>query len=76
MRFVPWEEWRDTVSEEDAKMSWDHIAHSPNYSIDKARRLLCYSPLYSSLQTVKEAVGWLVGQGKLQPGSATRNFAR
>jgi nucleoside-diphosphate-sugar epimerase len=60
LRFLPWEDWRGTVAEEDAEMTWDHIAHSPNCSIAKARRLLDYSPRYSSLQAVRESVGWLI----------------
>jgi nucleoside-diphosphate-sugar epimerase len=60
LRFQPWEEWRATVAEEDAEMTWDHIAHSPNCSIAKARRFLEYRPRYSSLQAVHESVTWLV----------------
>jgi nucleoside-diphosphate-sugar epimerase len=60
LRFLPWEDWRATVSEEEAGATWDHIAHSPNCSIAKARRLLGYQPRYSSLQAVTEAVDWLI----------------
>lgn len=59
LRFLPWEEWKQTVREEDAKVTWDHIAHSPNCSIEKAKRLLNYLPRYSSLQAVQEAVKFL-----------------
>lgn len=59
LRFLPWEEWRQTVSEQEAAATWDHISHSPNCSIQKARRLIGYAPRYSSLQAVREAVGWL-----------------
>jgi nucleoside-diphosphate-sugar epimerase len=59
LRFVPWEEWRKGVSEQDAAPTWDHIAHSPNCSIDKASRLLGYRPRYGSLQAVWEALDWL-----------------
>jgi nucleoside-diphosphate-sugar epimerase len=62
LRFLPWEEWRTTVSEQEAGATWDHIAHSPNCSIDKARRLLNYQPRYSSLQAVDEALRWLIEQ--------------
>jgi nucleoside-diphosphate-sugar epimerase len=54
--FKPWEEWKTTVSQRDAELTWDHIAHSPNGSIEKAKRLLNYQPRYSSLQAVQEAV--------------------
>jgi len=57
--FLPWDKWKETVSEADAEATWDHIAHSPNCSIEKARRLLNYSPRYSSLQAVQEAVSYL-----------------
>jgi nucleoside-diphosphate-sugar epimerase len=56
LRFLSWESWKEGVSEEDAAMTWDHIAHSPNCSIAKARRLLGYEPRYSSLQAVFEAL--------------------
>jgi len=54
--FLPWEQWKLTVSDKDAQSTWDHIAHSPNCSIAKARELLDYSPRYTSLEAVQEAV--------------------
>ena len=65
LRFAPWEKWRETVSQEDSQASWDHISHSPNCSIAKARRLLNYQPRYSSLQAVQEAVEWLIENQEL-----------
>jgi nucleoside-diphosphate-sugar epimerase len=67
LRFLPWEEWRSTVSGTDAEMTWDHIAHSPNCSIFKAQRLLDYRPRYSSLQAVRESVDWLIEHGMIRP---------
>ncbi len=60
LRYLPWEDWRTTVSEQEAIATWDHIAHSPNCSIAKAQRLLDYRPRYSSLQAVYEALTWLI----------------
>jgi nucleoside-diphosphate-sugar epimerase len=60
LAFLPWEEWRKTVSEAESAATWDHIAHSPNCSIAKARRLLGYQPRYTSLQAVQESVAWLI----------------
>jgi nucleoside-diphosphate-sugar epimerase len=60
LEFASWSEWLKTVSEEDSQATWDHIAHSPNCSIDKARRFLNYQPHYTSLQAVQEAVEWLI----------------
>jgi len=60
LRFLSWDEWRNTVSKEDAAATWDHIAHSPSCSIEKARRLLVYQPRYSSLEAVFESLRWLI----------------
>ncbi|XOV91310.1 MAG: NAD-dependent epimerase/dehydratase family protein [Bacteroidota bacterium] len=54
--FLPWEEWKKGVSDKDAELTWDHIAHSPNGSIEKAKRILKYSPQYSSLEAIQESV--------------------
>ena len=63
LRFMPWEEWKTTVSVEEASATWDHIAHSPCCSIAKAQRWLDYQPRYSSLQAVYESVNWLIEHG-------------
>jgi nucleoside-diphosphate-sugar epimerase len=63
IRFLPWEEWRATVSAKDAAFTWDHIARSPNCSIEKARRLLGYEPRYRSLEAIRESLAWLCESG-------------
>jgi nucleoside-diphosphate-sugar epimerase len=68
LRFVPWEQWREGVSERDAATTWDHIAHSPNCSIDKAVRALGYWPRYGSLEAVWEALVWLAEHGTIDAG--------
>ena len=70
LTFLPWEAWCGTVSKDEADATRDHIAHSPNCSIDKARRRLGYEPRYSSLQAVQESVGWLLEHGQI-PGLDT-----
>ncbi len=65
LRFQPWEEWRGTVPREESEMTWDHIAHSPNCSIEKARTLLGYSPRYTSLEAVREALDLLIERGDI-----------
>jgi nucleoside-diphosphate-sugar epimerase len=65
LQYLPWETWRATVTADEAQATWDHIAHSPNCDIAKARRLLGYQPRYSSLQAVYEAVGWLMAHGEV-----------
>jgi nucleoside-diphosphate-sugar epimerase len=65
LKFLPWPEWRMTVTDAESKATWDHIAHSPNCSIAKAERLLEYRPRYSSLDAVYEAVQWLIAHGQV-----------
>lgn len=66
LRFLPWEEWKKTVSTEEAEATWDHITHSPCCSIAKAERLLNYRPRYSSLQAIDEALDWMIQQRVIQ----------
>ena len=56
LSFLPFEQWKAAVSERDARVTFDHIAHSPNCSIDKARRLLEFNPRYSSLEAIQESI--------------------
>jgi nucleoside-diphosphate-sugar epimerase len=56
LAFLPWEEWRQTVSEDEAAATLDHIAHSPHGSIAKARARLGYAPRYTSLEAVIESI--------------------
>lgn len=66
LQYVPWEEWRQSVTPDEARATWDHIAHSPNASIAKAQRLIGYQPRYSSLQAVQESVAWLIERGEIR----------
>jgi len=54
--FLPWEEWRRSVSERDAAITRDHIVHSPHASIRKARAALAYAPQYSAIAAARDAV--------------------
>jgi nucleoside-diphosphate-sugar epimerase len=65
LQFIPWQEWKEGVSVEEADITWDHLAHSANGSIEKARQLLRYQPRYTSLQAIQESVTWIREQGKL-----------
>lgn len=66
LRYLPWSEWKETVTPQEAAYTWDHIAHSPCASIEKARTRLEYAPRYSSLDAVREAVDWLAAAGRVQ----------
>jgi nucleoside-diphosphate-sugar epimerase len=63
LEFLPWPEWKERQSTEDAAATWEHISRSPNASIEKAQRLLGYQPRYTSFEAVFEALEWLVAQG-------------
>ncbi len=63
LTFAPWPDWEKTVSRETADETWEHIRHSPVGSSEKAQRMLGYSPRYSSLQAVREALAWLIRNG-------------
>jgi len=63
LTYLPWDEWKKAASAPDAAATWDHIAHSPSCSIEKARRLIGYEPRYGSLEAVCESVDWLAERG-------------
>ena len=65
LSYLGWDEWQETVSEEDARATEDHVRHSPNCSIERARERLGYEPRYSSERTLREAVDWLVEEGEI-----------
>ncbi len=65
LSFLGWDDWKKTVTESEADGTYDHIAHSPNASIAKAKRLLNYQPRYTSLESIFESVAWLVDDGQI-----------
>ena len=56
LAFLPWHEWKETVSERDAALTRDHMLHSPCASIEKARRVLGFEPRYTAIEAVRDAV--------------------
>jgi nucleoside-diphosphate-sugar epimerase len=66
LEFLPYERWAESQTPEDAQATWEHIARSPNCSMEKARRLLGFQPRHSSLQAVQEAVEWLIANGRVE----------
>jgi nucleoside-diphosphate-sugar epimerase len=68
LRFEAFDAWAQGVDPDVAHTSWEHIAHSPSMSIDKARSLLGYTPRYSSLEAIRESLAWLIAQGEVDTG--------
>ena len=65
LRFVPFDQFTDSLPEQFREAAFEHIARSHAVSIEKARRVLGYEPRYTSLQAVAEAVEWLRQEGRL-----------
>lgn len=59
LHLLPFDQFRSEVGDANADISWEHVSRSPSASIEKARRLLGYSPRYTSLQAVREALAAL-----------------
>ena len=66
LSFLSWEKWKETASEDDAKVTWDHLLHSSCCSIEKARAVLGYQPRHTSLEAVKESLAWLIQNGRIE----------
>jgi nucleoside-diphosphate-sugar epimerase len=66
LRFLPWEDWKNNNSKDDAQCTLNHINHCSNCSIEKAKQSLHYHPRYTSLQAIQESVDWLVEQKMIQ----------
>lgn len=66
LSFLPWEEWKETATADDAKVTWDHILHSSCCSIEKARGVLGYQPRYTSLEAVRESLEWLIQNARVE----------
>jgi len=65
LEFKPWEAWKADQSKENVHLTYDHIAHSPCASIDKARRMIDLQPRYTTFQMVRESLEWLARHNQL-----------
>jgi nucleoside-diphosphate-sugar epimerase len=68
LAYLPWEEWKLRHSAEIVEQTYDHIAHSPSCSIDKARHHLGYQPRFSSFEAVRDSLDWLIAEGIVTTG--------
>lgn len=64
IRYLPWKEWCAVVGRQDyINSTYSHIAHSDNYSIEKAKTLLGYTPRYTIAEAVRECVDSMFARG-------------
>lgn len=68
LSFLPFNEWKERLSEEQAHHAWEHISRSHAFSIEKARRRVGYQPKYTSLDAIKESLTAAIEMGQLQRG--------
>lgn len=65
LKFLPMDRYREAVGEESCGITLEHMSHSPCASIEKGRRLLGYSPRYTTEQIYRECIEYLLEQGRL-----------
>jgi nucleoside-diphosphate-sugar epimerase len=65
LRTITWEQFRGTDPDA-ARTSWDHLVRNHAFSIDKARRLLDYTPHYQPEEAALESVRWLIDHDQLE----------
>jgi nucleoside-diphosphate-sugar epimerase len=63
VELVDWGQFERRVGAEHAEATREHVARSIAASIDRARDVLGYRPRYSSLQALRESLGWLAANG-------------
>ena len=64
IKFLSWEKWCKYVNDDELiDHTYYHIARSGEYSIENAQKLLEYSPKYTTLETVEQAVASYIERG-------------
>jgi nucleoside-diphosphate-sugar epimerase len=66
--YVDWPEFTSRVGEQHAEGTREHTFRSITASIARAREVLGYAPRYSTLETLREALAWLVANGQADIG--------
>jgi nucleoside-diphosphate-sugar epimerase len=62
LEYLPLRDWERQADPEDARVTRDHVLHSPWALVDKARDRLGFRPRYGALEAVREAVEALKGE--------------
>jgi nucleoside-diphosphate-sugar epimerase len=65
LEYAPFDEWATGVTEDDARITRDHVLHSPCASIYKICTRLGFNPRYSAAGAARDGVDWLVANGTL-----------
>ena len=66
--FVGWDEFTDRAGPGHADVTREHTFRSITASIARARAVLGYTPRYTSLDALHEALAWLVANGQADAG--------
>lgn len=69
LQLVSWEQFRAGLAEEYAEHSWEHLVRSHYFTMEKAHRLLDYTPQHTAEETVLESVRWLVEHHQIEVAS-------
>ena len=60
IKYMPFEEMKKDMKPEDVKETIEHMSHSPSCSMEKAKRILDFEPIHSSVDTVLDALDWQI----------------
>jgi nucleoside-diphosphate-sugar epimerase len=66
LTFAAWDAFAATTSREFAETTEAHVSRSHSVSIDRARAELGYEPRYTSLEAAREALDWLIANGRVR----------
>jgi nucleoside-diphosphate-sugar epimerase len=69
LELVEWAEFERRVGAQHAGVTREHVGRSIAASIDRARDVLGYRPRYSSLDALRESLGWLLANGHVEVGA-------
>ena len=65
LEYAPFDEWVAVESEQNVRLTRDHVLHSPCASIYKICTRLGFNPRYSAAGAARDGVDWLVERGLL-----------
>jgi nucleoside-diphosphate-sugar epimerase len=65
---VDWSEFESRVGAEHAHVTREHVSRSISAGIERARTVLGYTPRYTAPDALREALDWLVANGRVDLG--------